>query len=95
MIHILSELIVAYKTYIAFLPHGNQILVGIMSLSPKSILGKQKFLSICRWHFLKKISMFFCDEILLAKLPYLYLTATNNKEFTSSLTSFCGESKNN
>ena len=23
---------------------------------------------------------------------YLYLTATNNKEFTSSLTSFCGES---
>ena len=43
----------------------------------------------------KKISKFFCDEILLAKLPYLYLTATNNKEFTSSLTSFCGESKNN
>ena len=26
------------------------------------------------------------------ELPYLYLTATNNKEFTSSLTSFCGES---
>ena len=26
------------------------------------------------------------------ELLYLYLTATNNKEFTSSLTSFCGES---
>ena len=26
------------------------------------------------------------------ELPYPYLTATNNKEFTSSLTSFCGES---
>ena len=26
------------------------------------------------------------------ELPCLYLTATNNKEFTSSLTSFCGES---
>ena len=34
---------------------------------------------------------FFCDEILLAGLPYLYLKATNNKEFTgtSSLTLFC------
>ena len=33
----------------------------------------------------------FCDEM---ELPYLYLTATNNKEFTgkSSLTSFCAES---
>ena len=30
----------------------------------------------------------------LLELPYLYLTATNNKEFTgkSSLTSFCAES---
>ena len=29
----------------------------------------------------------------LLELPYLYLTATNNKEFTgkSSLTSFCAE----
>ena len=33
---------------------GNQILVGKMSLSPKSILGKRKFLSTCRWRFLKK-----------------------------------------
>ena len=67
------------------LPDGNQIFVGIMSLSPKSILGKRKFLSTCRWCFLKKdlnVFFFFC----------LYLTATNNKEFTSSLTSFCGES---
>ena len=32
-----------------------------------------------------------CDEM---ELPYLYLTATNNKEFTgkTSLTSFCAES---
>ena len=31
------------------------------------------------------------------ELPYLYLTATNNKEFTgkSSLTSFCAESSEN
>ena len=65
------------------LPHGNQILVGIMSLLPKSKLGKRKFLSTCGWRFLKKnLNVFF----------YLYLTATNNKEFTSSLTSFCGES---
>ena len=48
------------------LPDGNQILVGIMSLSPKSILGKRKFLSTCRWRFLKKIKCLFCDEILLA-----------------------------
>ena len=67
------------------LPDGNQIFVGIMSLSPKSILGKRKFLSTCRWRFLKKkLNVFF--------FFYLYLTATNNKEFTSSLTSFCGES---
>ena len=35
-----------------------------------------------------------CDDM---KLPYLYLTATNNKEFTgkSSLTSFCAESSEN
>ena len=33
-------------------PDGNQIWVGIMSLSPKSILGKRKFLSTCRWRFL-------------------------------------------
>ena len=33
----------------------------------------------------------FCDEM---ELPYLYLTATNNNEFTgkTSLTSFCAES---
>ena len=70
------------------LPDGNQIFVGIMSLSPKSILGKRKFLSTCRWCFLKKnlnVFFFFC----------LYLTATNNKEFTSSLTSFGGESSKN
>ena len=36
------------------LPDGNQIFVGKMSLSPKSILGKRKFLSTCRWRFLKK-----------------------------------------
>ena len=58
------------------LPDGNQILVGIMSLSPKSILGKRKFLSTCRWRFLKKTFKCF--------FFYLYLTATNNKEFTSS-----------
>ena len=66
------------------LPEGNQILVGIMSLSLKSIVGKRKFLSTCRWRFLKKnLNVFF----------YLYLTATNSKEFTSSLTSFCDESQ--
>ena len=50
------------------LPEGNQILVGIMSLSPKSIVGKKKFLSTCRWHFPKKnLNVFFlCDETLLA-----------------------------
>ena len=34
---------------------------------------------------------FFCHEM---ELPYLYLTATSNKEFTgkSSLTSFCAKS---
>ena len=42
------------------LPDGNQIFVGIMSLSPKSILGKRKFLSTCRWCFLKKnLNVFF------------------------------------
>ena len=37
---------------------------------------------------------FFFDDM---KLPYLYLTATYNKEFTgkSSLTSFCAESSEN
>ena len=41
-------------------PDGNQIFVGIMSLSPKSILGKRKFLSTCRWRFLKKnLNVFF------------------------------------
>ena len=39
----------------------------------------------------KKLKCFFCDEILPHRdcpVPYLYLTATNNKEFTgkSSLT---------
>ena len=60
----------------------------------KSILGKRKFwsTSMFRQRFLKKIiNVFFCDEM---GLPYLYLTATDNKEFTgkSSLTSFCAES---
>ena len=41
------------------LPDGNQIFVGIMSLSPKSIVGKKKFLSTCRWRFLKKFKCFF------------------------------------
>ena len=54
-----------------------------MSLSPKSTLVKRKFLSTCRWRFLKKKFKYFF---------YLHLTPTNNKEFTSSLTSFCGES---
>ena len=77
------------------LPYGNQILARIMSLL-KSILGKRKFLStsMFRWHFLKKIFFFFCDDM---ELPYLYLTATNNKEFTCkiSLTSFCAERSEN
>ena len=68
------------------LPYRNQILARIMSLL-KSILGKRKFLStsMFRWCFLKKILMCcFCDEILLAEaaIPLIYLTATNNKEFT-------------
>ena len=77
------------------LPDGNQILVGIMSLL-KSILGKRKFLStsMFRWHFLKKslnVFFFICHE---KELPYVYLTATSNKEFTgkSSLISFCAKS---
>ena len=39
--------------------------------------------------------MFFLGDDM--ELPYLYLTATNNKEFTgkSSLTSFCAESSEN
>ena len=40
----------------------------------------------------KILNVFFlCDEM---ELPYLYLTATNNKEFTGkrSLTSFCAKS---
>ena len=37
--------------------------------------------------------LFFVMKYCWLELPYLYLTATNNKEFTSSLTSFCGESK--
>ena len=76
------------------LPDGNLILVGIMSLSPKSIVGKKKNLSTCRWRFLKKnlnVLIFVMKHCWL-ELPYLYLTATNNKEFTSSLTSFCSES---
>ena len=35
---------------------------------------------------------FFVMKYCWLELPCLYLTATNNKEFTSSLTSFCGES---
>ena len=37
---------------------------------------------------------FVCDDM---ELPYLYLTAANNEEFTgkSSLTSFCAESSEN
>ena len=49
--------------------------------------------SMFRWHFLKKfLNVFFlCDEM---ELLCLYLTATNNKEFTgkSLLTLFCAES---
>ena len=63
------------------LPDGNQILAEMMSLL-KSTLGKRKFLSMSmfRWPFLKKfLNVFFGDEM---ELPYLYLTATNNKEFT-------------
>ena len=48
-----------------------------------------------RWRFLKKnLNVFLGDDM---ELPYLYLTATNNKEFTgkSSLTSFCAESSEN
>ena len=39
----------------------------------------------------KILIVFFGDDM---ELPYLYLTATNNQEFTgkSSLTSFCAES---
>ena len=63
------------------LPDRNQTLVGIMSLS-KWILGKRKFLSTFRWRLPKKI----LNSSLVMKyyrtVPYLYLTATNNKEFT-------------
>ena len=62
------------------LPYGNQILARIMSLL-KSILGKRKFLntSMFRWRFLiKNFLMKYCS----LKLPYLYLTATDDKEFT-------------
>ena len=43
----------------------------------------------------KKFKCFFLGDDM--ELPYLYLTATNNKEFTgkSSLTSFCAESSEN
>ena len=49
-----------------------------------------------RRHFLKKIfKCFFCVmKYCYLELPYLYLTATVNKEFTgkSLLNSFCAES---
>ena len=51
----------------------------------KSTLGKRKFLSMSmfRWPFLKKfLNVFLGDEM---ELPYLYLTATNNKEFTGKV----------
>ena len=38
---------------------------------------------------------FFVMKYCWLELPCLYLTATNNKEFTSSLTSFGGESSEN
>ena len=69
------------------LPDRNQTLVGIMSLS-KWILGKTTFLSSFRWRFLKKnLNASFVMKYYRT-VPYLYLTATNNKEFTgkSSLT---------
>ena len=40
----------------------------------------------------KRLNVFFVMKYCWLELPYPYLTATNNKEFTSSLTSFCGES---
>ena len=40
-------------------------------------------MSMFRWPFLKKfLDVFFGDEM---ELPYLYLTATNNKEFTGKV----------
>ena len=46
------------------LPDGNQILVGIMSLSQKSIVGK--FLSKCTPDGASQKKKFKCDEVLLA-----------------------------
>ena len=75
------------------LPDGNQIFGG-NNVSFEINFWERKFLStsMFRWRFLKKVfNAFFSDEM---ELRYLYLTATNNKEFTgkSSLTSFCAES---
>ena len=58
--------------------------------------GNQILAGMFRWRFPKIFLnvFFFCDDM---ELPYLYLTATNNEEFTgkSSLTSFCAESSEN
>ena len=68
------------------LPYRNQLLVRIMSLL-KSILGEGKFLSMSmfRWGLdsLKKFKcVVFVMKYCQLELPYLYLTATNNEEFT-------------
>ena len=63
---------------------GIKFLAGMMSLL-KSTLEKRKFLStsMFRWPFLKKfLNVFLGDEM---ELPYLYLTATNDKEFTGKV----------
>ena len=80
------------------LQDGNQILARIMSLL-KSILGKRELLSTSMfiWGFLKKflnVLIVFLMKYCLLELPYLYLTATNKKEFTgkNSLNSFRAES---
>ena len=69
------------------LPYRNQILARIMSLW-KSILGKREFFkstSMFRWRFLKnKINVLYCQ----LELPDLYVTATNNKEFTDLYVEF-------
>ena len=42
--------------------------------------GNQILAGMFRWRFPKIfLNVFFCDDM---ELPYLYLTATNNKEFT-------------
>ena len=69
----------------------------------KLIFGKWNFLRMSkfRWRFLKRLFLMFFFFFFLWRntaswnvLTYLYLKATNNKEFTgnSSLTLFCAES---